>query len=106
MANAAGGTSQRLKPGFATIRSRLRSPAIGLSWFSFQRLVCDAAASTYRPLISGARSIMRHPGRLAMLLFLPLALRLDAQSSSASPDWLGGETGAQTGKLDPHGPAR
>jgi len=43
---------------------------------------------------------MRHPGRLAMLLFLPLALRLDAQSSSASPDWLVADTAAKTVKLN------
>ena len=32
MASAAGGTSHRLKPGFAMIRSRERSPAIRRSW--------------------------------------------------------------------------
>src|SRR5215813_10902397 len=89
MANAAGGTSHRLKPGAATIRSRLRSPGIRLSWVSFRPLASEVAAPTYRSPESGARSLMRAAGWLLVLGVCPLLpVELMGQADAESPDWL------------------
>src|SRR6476660_2674928 len=98
IARAAGGTNHRLKPGSATIRSRLRSAAIRLSWIRFRPAVCAAADSTYRSAGTGARPEMPFV-RLAIGLVLVFASPLLAQQPPARPSWLVADSVAKTVNL-------
>src|SRR5712692_5192350 len=107
MASAAGGTSQRLNPGPATIRSLLRSPAMRFSWIRFRPHPRLAPPQLTEPL--NPEPDRNAPSHRARLPHLPLdAAGASGPGIRADAAVAGGGPGRERGDAYPggHGPAR
>src|SRR4029077_18379485 len=107
MARAAGGNSQRLTPGPATIRSLLRSPAMRFSWIRFRPHPRPAPPQLTEP--RNPEPDRNAPSRRARLPPLPLEPAAAAgPGTRPAAAVAGGGLGREDGDAYPggHGPAR